>query len=83
MRYVGEQLAARWHAGVATLPGFVSVSFFGDDTSGECGYYSVWQTRAEADAVVDEIGPQLPDAARRYAATPPVVRIYEIYEPPA
>ena len=48
-RYVGEKLAKRWYAGVATLPGFIDVTFFGDDDTGEYGYFSRWETREAAE----------------------------------
>ena len=83
MRYAGEKLAQRWHAGVATLPGFVSVTFFGDDAAGEYGYFSLWKTRADAEAVAEMLGEQPGEALQELAAEPPVVRIYGVFEPPA
>ena len=82
-RYVAERLAGRWQAGVATLPGFVSVSFFLDDETGEYGYYSLWQTREEAEQVIDEIGDQVVEALAEVETGPRALRIYEVYEPPA
>jgi len=82
-RYLAERLAGRWTAGVATLPGFVSVSFFLDDELGEYGYYSVWQTRAAAHDVIDEMGEQVADALAEVALGETEVRIYGVYTPPA
>ena len=82
-RYVGERLAMRWHQGVATLPDFVSVSFFLDDAAGVYGYYSVWKSREAAERVRDEIGEQVADATREFSRGEPEVAIYEVYEPPA
>lgn len=81
-RHVAERLATRWNQGVATLPEFVSVSFFLDDDAGMYGYFSVWESREAAESVIDEIGEQLPDALAEHAAEPPRVDIYEVFEPP-
>lgn len=77
----GVKLAERWFAGVATLPGFVDVTFFGDEGSGEYGMYSRWTSRADAEAA----GAYRPEAVQeeltRLALEPPEVRIYRVYEP--
>ena len=82
-RYVAERLAGRWQAGVAMLPGFVSVSFFLDDEAGEYGYFSLWRTREDAETVIDEMGDQVDNALAEMETGPRSLRIYEVYEPPA
>ena len=81
-RYQGEKLAARWQAGVATLPGFVSVSFFGDEERGEYGYFSLWETREDAERVPRDLGEPVSAALAELAVAKPEVRIYGVYQPP-
>jgi len=80
MRDEGIALAERWTAAVATLPGFVSVAFFGDEDVGTYGYFSVWETREAAEGAADAAGPQALEALLELALKPPVVRVYEVYQ---
>jgi hypothetical protein len=80
MRDEGIALAERWAAAVATLPGFVTVMFFGDEDLGTYGYFSVWETREMAEEARNAAGPQAFEALLEHALKPPVVRIYEVYE---
>ena len=80
MRAVGIALAERWTAAVATLPGFVNVTFFCDEDVGRYGYFSVWKTREAAENATDAAGPQAWEALLEHALERPVVRVYEIYQ---
>jgi heme-degrading monooxygenase HmoA len=80
MREEGIALAERWAAAVATLPGFVNVTFFGDEDVGTYGYFSVWETREAAEDARDAAGPQAWEALLEHALKRPVVRIYEVYQ---
>jgi len=82
-RYLAERLAGRWTAGAALLPGFVSVSFFMDDERGEYGYYSVWNTREDAENVTEEIGDQVAKAVAEVSTGENEVRVYYVYQPPS
>lgn len=81
-RYVAERIAARWQQAVATLPTFISVSFFLDDEAGMYGYYSLWTTREAAETVRNEIGEQVLDATHEFALDEPLVAVYQTWEPP-
>ena len=82
-RYVAERLAARWQQAVTTLPTFVSVSFFFDDIGGVYGYYSVWNTREDAENVTEEIGDQVAKAVAEVSTGENEVRVYYVYQPPS
>ena len=81
MRDEGFAMAERWFAAVATLPGFVDVTFFGDEERGVYGYFSLWETREAAEAAGEAVGPQLNEAIARQMVRPPQVRIFEVYRP--
>ena len=83
MRNEGIALAERWAAAIATLPGFVTVTFFGDEDVGTYGYFSLWETREAAEEAAEAAGPQALEALLEQALKPPVVRVYEVYEPKA
>ena len=83
MREEGIALAERWSAAIATLPGFVTVTFFGDEDLGTYGYFSVWKTREMAEEARKAAGPQTFEALLEHALKPPVVRVYEVYWPKA
>jgi len=81
MRDEGGTLAERWTAAAATIPGFVDVTFFGDDEQGQYGYFSLWDTRKHADNAINAVGPQLTKSLLKHARKPPTVRVYEVYKP--
>lgn len=83
MRHEGAALAERWIAAAATIPGFIDVTFFGDDDKGNYGYFSLWETRETAYNAVNLLGPQLTKSLLKQALKPPVVRVYEVYNPKA
>jgi heme-degrading monooxygenase HmoA len=83
MRNEGIALAERWAAAIATLPGFVTVTFFGDEDVGTYGYFSLWETREAAEEAAEAAGPQALEALLEQALKPPVVRVYEVHEPKA
>ncbi len=74
-------LANRWHAGVSTLPGFISVSFLSDESTGEQGYISYWETLEQAIDAGEKVGRQLPRALANVITSPPRIRYFEVYEP--
>lgn len=77
----GAQIAERWLAGVATLPGFVDVIFFGDEETGHHGAFSLWETLEHAEAAEQYRPEVVQEALARLAVKPPVVRVFRVYEP--
>ena len=78
-----ENIGKRWLAAVATLPGFIHVTFVFDEKAEECGYFSVWENREYAEAVPDLVGPNLQETLREYIKGPIRVRYFNVYSPGA
>ena len=77
-------LANRWYAAVSTLPGFIRVNFLSDESDesvGEYGYISFWETREQAKDAGEKVGEQLPKALSKIVASQPRVRYFKVYEP--
>ncbi len=76
-----EDLADRFAMRLAELKGFKAVTFFADDTAGEYGSLSLWESKEDAEAVTTLAGPQIRQDLRDIAKGPPRVRLFEVYEP--
>ena len=63
--------------------GFKRVTFFGDETVGEYGSLSLWESKEDAEAAAAVIGPKLQQAVSGIAKEPPTRRFFEVYEPKA
>ena len=61
--------------------GFHSVSFFTDGKTGECGSFSLWETRADVDAFVAAEFPELKGPAIDLFKGPSKSAIFEVYDP--
>ena len=66
-----------------SLKGFRSATFFGDNTSGEYGVFTIWDTKEDSEAVSAVVVPVLRQALGDLLKSPPTLRAYEIYEPKA
>ena len=76
-----EDVAERWSAGVATLPGFVNAVFFMDDDAGEYGFFSVWESKEDAESVPEQFGPlSIRDTMERLMTKPATIKIFDVYE---
>ena len=80
MNTEAKTLAERWTASVATLPGFVDVKFLLDEDSGRYGFFSLWDTREDAERAGEDIGSELRATLIAEAGSLPVARIFEVYE---
>ncbi len=61
-------------------PGFASVTFVGDEATGECGSLSVWASREAAEAAGAALLPQLQQVVAGLLIGPPTSRFYAVYE---
>jgi hypothetical protein len=59
------------------------VVFFGDETEGEYGFWSLWESKEDAEAEAEAIRLQLKEAVSGIAKQPPTRRLFEVYEPKA
>lgn len=75
---LADQLAPRYQG----MAGFKGVWFFIDEVNEEAGSFSLWNTRAEAEAAVEATATQLREALTQLALEMPNIRVVEVYEPP-
>ncbi len=83
MRSAGEKLADQFAPALRALKGFKGVTFFADETTGEIGSLTIWETKEDAEATAAVIGPKLEQAVSGIAKAPPTRRFFEVYEPKA
>ncbi len=80
MRSAGEKLADQFAPALRALKGFKRVTFLGDETVGEYGSLSLWESKEDVEAAAAVIGPQLEQAVSGIAKRPPTRHIFEVYE---
>lgn len=83
MRSAAEKMANQFAPALRALKGFKRVTFFGDETVGEYGSLSLWESKEDAEAAAAVIGPKLQQAVSGMAKEPPTRRFFEVYEPKA
>lgn len=83
MRSAAEKMADQFAPALRALKGFKRVTFFGDETVGEYGSLSLWESKEDAEAAAAVIGPKLQQAVSGMAKEPPTRRFFEVYEPKA
>jgi len=82
-RSTGEKLADQFAPALRALKGFKRVTFFGDETVGEYGSLSLWESKEDVEAAAAVLGPKLEQAVSGIAKVPPTRRFFEVYEPKA
>jgi len=83
MRSTAEKLADQFASAHKTLKGFKSATFIGDDTVGEYGALTLWESKEDAEAAGTALGPKLEQALSGIVKGPPTRRLFEVYEPKA
>ena len=78
-----EKLADQFAPALRTLKGFKGVTFIGNETVGEYGTLSLWETKEDVEAAAAVLGPKLEQAVSGIAKAPPTRRFFEVYEPKA
>jgi len=76
-----EQLADTSVRQYRTLKGFQGVTFLADDAQGQYGSLSLWESHEDAEAAGQQMGPPMQQAVAGIAKGPPVVQVFEVYEP--
>lgn len=82
-RSAGEKLADQFAPALKTMKGFKGVTFFGDETTGDYGSLTLWETKEDAEAAAAVTGPKLEQAVSGIVKAPPTRRFFEVYEPKA
>jgi hypothetical protein len=59
------------------------VTYIGDETVGEYGSLSLWESKEEVEAAGEVLGPQIEQALSGIVKGPPTRRLFEVYEPKA
>ena len=76
-----EQLMDAAIGPISAQPGFRSITAYIAEDGLECGAVSVWDTRAQAEAITAAARDQAQRRAGDFLAGPPTTHIHEIYEP--
>ncbi len=82
-RSTAEKLADQFAPALKALKGFKRVTFLGDETVGEYGTLSLWESKEDVEAAAAVLGPKLEQAVSGIAKVPPTRRFFEVYEPKA
>ena len=81
MRSTADKLADQFASAHKTLKGFKSATFIGDDTVGDYGALTLWETPEDLQAASNILRPKLQRALSGIAKGEPTVRVFEVYEP--
>jgi len=81
MRSTADKLADQFASAHKTLKGFKSSTFIGDDTVGDYGALTLWETPEDLQAASNILRPKLKEALSGIAKGEPTVRVFEVYEP--
>ena len=81
MRSTADKLADQFASAHKTLKGFKNSTFIGDDTVGDYGALTLWETPEDLQAAGDILRPKLQEALSGIAKGEPTVQIFEVYDP--
>ena len=81
MRSTAEEMADQFAVAFKEFKGFKSVIFLGDETAGEYGSLTIWETKEDAEAASTVMRPKLEQAVSGIAKAPPTRQFFEVYEP--
>ena len=79
-RSTAEKMADQFGPALRVMQGFKTVTFFGDETTGEYGSLTLWETKEDAEAAAAVMRPKLEQAVSGIAKAPPTRRFFEVYE---
>ncbi|MBI4787199.1 MAG: hypothetical protein HY782_09155 [Chloroflexi bacterium] len=82
MRATAEKLADRLASVLQARRGLVTAIFFANDAAGEYGALTVWSSQEAVDEEATIVIPRLHDALAGISEHPPVIRLFQVYEPP-
>jgi len=78
-----KKIADQFAPALRAMQGFKTITFFGDETTGEYGSLTLWETKEDAEAAAAVMRPKLEQAVSGIAKAPPTRRFFEVYEPKA
>lgn len=80
-RAKANELADQFAAALSGMQGFRGVTFLADETAGEYGSLSLWESRADAENVAHAADQEVRNALKGLLHGPPRIRLFEVYEP--
>ena len=80
MRSALEEIADELIPKVIARKGFISESFFSNE-EGECGSFVLYETKEDAESTKEALLPVLQSKLTGIAKGPPIVKLFEVYEP--
>ena len=78
-----EKLADRFAPVLRAQHGLVTAIFFANDEAGEYGALTLWESKEDIETEATIVIPRLQDALASISAAPPLIRLFEVYEPRA
>ena len=81
MRAEAEQMADKFNLAHKNLKGFKNATFLGDDSIGDYGALTIWETPEDLQAASNILRPKLQETLSGIAKGEPTVRVFEVYEP--
>ncbi len=80
-RDTGEGLSRQFDPLLRARDGFVSATFIADYDNGVYGALVLWDSKEAAEATIAEVEPQLQAAIGDIVTGPPLLGLYEVFEP--
>ena len=81
MRPAAEQMADQSFLGYKSMKGFKSVTYLGEDESGEYVALSIWESKEAVEAAAAILSPKTEEVLANIVKEKTVRKIYEVYEP--
>ena len=73
-----QEIADELAPAINARKGCASVTFFGDDATGEHGLFVLWESKEDADAAVKVIGPRLVQRLEGSVQEPPIFKLFKV-----
>ena len=80
-RAAAEKMADDFNLLHKGLKGYKNAIYLGNDTTGEYGSLSIWETPEDIKSAAEILQPELEKALQGIADGAPAVHVFEIYEP--
>ena len=81
MRTTADKLADQFSSIHENMKGFKGATYIGDDSIGEYGCLTIWESKEDAEASGMDLRPKLEQALSGIAKGPPTSRLFVVFEP--
>jgi heme-degrading monooxygenase HmoA len=81
MRSTAEKFGQQFSSVHKTAKGFKSETLLADDTIGEYGSLTLWESKEDIEAFRKATSSRLQEAIGGFVKGPPTIRLFEVYEP--